>query len=331
MSKKKLNTERLDDLMHKTSVEDNFDMSIINPSIAPIPASTKRALRKTTDPRNLIPNPKNRFTMRRDSEYEALKESIRQSGIHNDIIVKPVPDDPDKFIILSGERRNTIALELELPKVPIKIEEFESDLEEITFLIQENIGTRQKYPLDIARSIQEMEALLNDEEITGRRRDYIGEKLGISSRSVHNYALLIDLPEKIQEWLNNGLLTVTQAQTIASLSKSFQLELMKAVEDVMKDGMDEGQMKAVIKDALTKIVKDAKRAEKGQTKQSEDKKSPNANKALKKAVGCLVPLQEQFTVPKTKKKKEEALQHINAALQLLESMKAKMVEAIDGK
>ncbi len=336
MSTKKINTDKLDNIMQNTSSNMNYDPAILNNGFNnPLPISTKHVLRKQIDPKLLMPNPKKQFNMEEDAEYQALEVAIEQTGINNDLIVKPISDGGAfEYMILSGHRRHQIALKKNMAKVPIKIKEFDSELEETIFLIQENISTRQKHPLDIARSIQELELLMSDDEqISGRKRDVIAEKLGISSRSVYNYALLIDLPVEIQEWLNKNLITVSQAQSISSLPAEYQSELIDLYEADITNETLVGDKKLVIKGLLSTISQKAKRAEKkAENKGPLEENRPKApDKALKKALSCLTPIQNNFAIPKSRKKKEEVIQQIDTALHILEELKLKMTEVISNK
>lgn len=316
MSTKKLNTGKLDNLIQIASNDSELiDRTILPDAAAPL-ATVKRALRKQVDPHTLIDNPRNRFNMRRDEEYIALESSIKQRGIDDDIRVKETEDG--QYMIVSGHRRKKIAIEQGIPKVWIKIDEFKSELDEVLCIIQANITNRAKSPLDIALSIHDLEELINDN--SGRKRDTIAEKLGISSKSVHNYSTLLDLPDIIKSWLMEAILTPSQAYKVASFEQRYQQNLIEAVVPLLNDDMDDTEKKNIIKAEISRITKNINIG----LGKSREKKAPNANKTLNKAVALLLPLHDHLEIPKSRKKKEEAVQQIEAAIKTLESIKGKI-------
>ncbi|MDD2268931.1 MAG: ParB N-terminal domain-containing protein [Eubacteriales bacterium] len=319
MCAKKLDTGRLDNLIQIASNDSELiDRTILSDATVPVVAA-KRALRKQVDPHTLIDNPRNRFNMRRDEEYIALESSIIQRGIDDDIRVKETADG--QYMIVSGHRRKKIAIEQGIPKVWIKIDEFKSELDEVLCIIQANITNRAKSPLDMALSIHDLEELINDN--SGRKRDTIAEKLGISSKSVHNYSTLLDLPDTIKGWLMDAILTPSQAYKVASFEPRHQQNLIEAVSPLLKDDMNDTEKKNIVKSEIARITKGINIGL-GKTR---EKKAPNANKTLNKAVALLIPLHEQLEIPKSRKKKEEAMRQIESAIETLESIKEKIEAA----
>jgi len=92
------------------------------------------------DPAELIPNPDNMFPPLPPEQYQAVKDDIEKNTIHDPLLIRS-EDDP---VILSGENRHTIALELKLPAVPVRyLKEPMVPEDELKFMLRDNIHRRQ--------------------------------------------------------------------------------------------------------------------------------------------------------------------------------------------
>jgi ParB family chromosome partitioning protein len=69
----------------------------------------------------LRPNPRNPRKLFPETELRELALSIRQRGLIQPIIVRPLPNVPDAFEIVAGERRWRAAQQAELHEVPVVV------------------------------------------------------------------------------------------------------------------------------------------------------------------------------------------------------------------
>src|SRR5689334_9074991 len=69
----------------------------------------------------LRPNPRNPRKSFEDSELQELSQSIRDRGIIQPIVVRPMPNLPDAFEIVAGERRWRAAQVAGLHEVPVVV------------------------------------------------------------------------------------------------------------------------------------------------------------------------------------------------------------------
>ncbi len=83
------------------------------------------------------------FSMHDEKKMEEMKESIRISGIHENIIVRKV--DEEKYEIISGHNRVRCAKELNLESVPAKVVEANDDEAKI-IMIDTNLCKRENIP-----------------------------------------------------------------------------------------------------------------------------------------------------------------------------------------
>ena len=80
---------------------------------------------------------------------EELTNSIRERGIIQPIIVRPSPDEEDKFEIIAGERRWQAAQFAGLHEVPVIIINADN-LKSLEFAIVENVQRKDLNPIEEA-------------------------------------------------------------------------------------------------------------------------------------------------------------------------------------
>src|SRR5688500_7766002 len=69
----------------------------------------------------LRPNPRNPRKAFEDAELQELSQSIKDRGIIQPIVVRPMPDKPDSYEIVAGERRWRAAQKAGLHEVPVVV------------------------------------------------------------------------------------------------------------------------------------------------------------------------------------------------------------------
>ncbi|MGH7937345.1 MAG: ParB/RepB/Spo0J family partition protein [Bryobacteraceae bacterium] len=155
----------------------------------------------------IVPSP---LQPRREFAREALDElvdSIRQRGIIQPLIVRPVNDT---FELIAGERRWRASKEVGLTEVPVIVRQA-TDLEVLELSLIENLQRADLNP------IEEAEAYARLAGEFGMRQDDIAQKVGRSRASVANAMRLLDLDQQVQTWVVQGLLSVGHAKVILGL------------------------------------------------------------------------------------------------------------------
>jgi len=92
-------------------------------------------------------NPRNPRQSFDDSELDNLVASVREKGIVQPILVRPVPDSVNLFEIIAGERRWRAAQKAGLHDVPVVIHEV-SDKEALELAIIENVQRADLNPVE---------------------------------------------------------------------------------------------------------------------------------------------------------------------------------------
>lgn len=161
-------------------------------------------------PSFIIANP---FQPRRHfdaQELSNLAASIKEHGILQPIIVRPMPDIDDntdtegkgkhRFQLVAGERRWRAAQEAGLQVIPAIVREV-NDQQALELAVIENVQRHDISPLDAALAYRRLstEFQLSQERIAVR--------VGKSRSAVANTLRLLDLPTEVQQSLHEGLLS----------------------------------------------------------------------------------------------------------------------------
>jgi len=85
---------------------------------------------------------------------DALVDSVRQFGLLQPILVRPVFGDPTSFEIIAGERRWRAAQKAQLHEVPVVIRNLD-DLDALQLALVENLQRADLSPIDEASGYQE--------------------------------------------------------------------------------------------------------------------------------------------------------------------------------
>ena len=146
----------------------------------------------------LRPNPRNPRKNFVDAELDELAESIRQHGVIQPIVARPVRGMPDNFEIIAGERRWRAAQRAGLHDVPIVPVEV-SDNDALQIMIVENVQREDLNPMEEARGYH----LLVDEFRPSPEE--VAKVVGRSRSHVANMMRLTKLPQDVQDLIKESL------------------------------------------------------------------------------------------------------------------------------
>jgi ParB family transcriptional regulator, chromosome partitioning protein len=155
----------------------------------------------------LKPNPRNPRRNFSDAELDDLAASIRQRGIIQPVVVRPVRGAKDAYEIIAGERRWRAAQRAGLHDIPIVPFEA-SDGEALELAIIENVQRTDLNPLEEASGYQ---ALASE---YGHSHDDIAKVVGKSRSHVTNMLRLLKLPEPVKAYISAGKLSAGAARML---------------------------------------------------------------------------------------------------------------------
>ena len=149
--------------------------------------------------------PRRRFD---DDALAELAASIQARGLIQPIVVRPIGD---RFQIVAGERRWRAAQKAQLHEVPVIVRDFD-DVETLEVAIVENI---QRQDLN---AIEEAEAYKRLIAEFGHTQEELGRLVHKSRSHITNLLRLLDLPEKVRDYVATGALSMGHARALISAS-----------------------------------------------------------------------------------------------------------------
>ncbi len=155
-------------------------------------------------------NPRNPRTQFSDVELDDLASSIRERGIIQPIIVRPLANLPDAYEIIAGERRWRAAQRAGLHDVPVVIVEAD-DKTALELAIIENVQRADLNALDEAAGY---EKLISEH---GYTQTDLGSVLGKSRSHVANTLRLLKLPASVREIVAKGDITAGHARALLAV------------------------------------------------------------------------------------------------------------------
>jgi ParB family chromosome partitioning protein len=153
------------------------------------------------------PNPRNPRRDFADAELAELADSIRQHGVIQPIVVRPVKGAQDRYEIIAGERRWRAAQIAGLHEVPI-VPVDASDADALEIAIIENV---QREDLNAMEEAQGYHALSDDFK---RSQEDIAKIVGKSRSHVANMMRLTKLPTEVQAYIASGQLSAGHARAL---------------------------------------------------------------------------------------------------------------------
>ena len=162
-------------------------------------------VKKTLRTAELEPNrdqPRKAFS---DEAITALADSIREHGMLQPILVRPISSGG--YQIVAGERRWRAARMAGLDEVPVTIREL-SDLETMQIAIIENLQRENLNPIEEAAGYNDLI------EKFGMTQEKVAKMVGRSRSAVANAVRILSLPDRVLKMVENGELSAGHARAL---------------------------------------------------------------------------------------------------------------------
>jgi ParB family chromosome partitioning protein len=226
----------------------------------------------------LRPNPRNPRRAFPNAELDELVASLRERGIIQPIVARPVQGATDVYEIIAGERRWRAAQRAGLHEVPVVIIEA-NDAEALQLAIIENVQRADLNPLEEAEGYR---ALIEE---FGNSQDEIAKIVGKSRSHVANTLRLLKLPETIKAYIHSGKLFAGHARMLIG-----QPDAERLAEEIVAHGLNVRQVENLAREA-------AERGGKSRTRAVHRGAGKNANlvaleKRISDALGLAVSIKE---------------------------------------
>jgi ParB family transcriptional regulator, chromosome partitioning protein len=194
---------------------------------------------------------------------EALIDSVKEFGLLQPILVRPIASAPDSYEIVAGERRWRAAQKAQLHDVPVVVRTI-GDQDALQLGLIENLQRADLTAIDEAQAYRRLQ------QDCDQSHDDIARTVGKSRPHVANTIRLLELPDAVQEMVRGGALSAGQARALIGVPDPFAMA---------QRALDE---KLTVRE-LERLGGDFKRRTKGSPPQAEAPKSADT-RALEKRI-----------------------------------------------
>lgn len=150
----------------------------------------------------------------KESELEDLAASLREHGVLQPVLVRPLPGSRKKherYQLIAGERRWRAAERAGLTQIPAIVREVD-DKSALELAIIENV---QRHDISAVESAQAYRRLSNEFSLS---QEQIAARVGKSRVSIANTMRLLDLPDDALDALRNGEITEGHGRALLTAS-----------------------------------------------------------------------------------------------------------------
>lgn len=165
--------------------------------------------RQGIDVDKILPNP---YQPRKEfdrNSIEELKASIKENGLLQPVAVRK--KGGETYELISGERRLRAFKELGFKKIPAIVLEVNSDTKMLEMALTENLQREDLNPIEVAQGYRQ---LIEECKLT---QEQVAAQIGKDRATVANFLRLLKLPEKVQELVASGSLSVGHARALLSI------------------------------------------------------------------------------------------------------------------
>lgn len=143
-----------------------------------------------------------------EAALDELAESIRNEGVLQPLLVRPLPDG--NYEIVAGERRWRAGKKVNLRQIPVIIKEF-TDEQALAIALIENLQREDLNPMEEALGYKELRDKFN------LNQNEIAVRVGKNRSTVANTLRLLQLPLAFQESLISGQITQGHARPLLAV------------------------------------------------------------------------------------------------------------------
>lgn len=167
------------------------------PSRAPMTLPTAHLRAGKYQPRTIFEN------------IDVLVDSVRQFGLLQPILVRPVAGEPESYEIIAGERRWRAAQKAQLHEVPVVVRNLD-DLDTLQLALVENLQRTDLTAIDEAQGYRR---LISDFHQT---QEDVARTMGKSRPHVANTLRLLELPEPVRDMISRDEISAGHGRALLS-------------------------------------------------------------------------------------------------------------------
>lgn len=187
---------------------------------------------------NLHPFENHPYTVKDDAEMSDLVDSIREHGILNPLIVRPIEGKEDEYEIISGHRRRHAAETLQMKKLPCIVHYVDRDAATV-MMVDSNCQRSELLPSEKARAYK---MKMDAQNRQGQRTDLTSCPLGTKSvkdekpaeesiRQIYRYIRLTYLIPELLQFVDDGKIKMRPAVEMSYLDEDTQRDIVDCIDE----------------------------------------------------------------------------------------------------
>lgn len=181
------------------------------------------------------PNPDQPRTVFQSGAIEELAQSIKEDGVIQPILLKPVGS---RFLVVVGERRWRASKLAGLSEIPAVIRDV-SEEKILEIALVENIQREDLNPIEIATALQR---LANEFQLS---HEELAQRTGKDRTTVTNLLRLLRLPRDVQDLVGEKKISMGHARALLSLPEEDQQRT--AAARIVRQGLSVRQVEQLVK------------------------------------------------------------------------------------
>ncbi len=170
------------------------------------------------------------------SSLDELTDSIRQHGVLQAVVVRPLGDG---YELIAGERRTRAARAAGLTSIPASIRVDVTDEHMLELALVENVQRQDLDPIERARGFRQMAEQLS------LTQEQVADRVGLKRATVANHMRLLELPEIAQQAVQSGLLTMGHARALLGLARPERI--VDLVGRIVREGLSVRDVEGLVR------------------------------------------------------------------------------------
>jgi ParB family chromosome partitioning protein len=158
-----------------------------------------------------------------EDQLAELRDSIREHGVVQPVVVRPGADD-GRYILVLGERRLRASRMAGKETIPALVRRL-SPQQAAEMTVLENVVREDLNPMEQAEAYR---VLSQEFKLT---QVQIAERIGVARESVANHLRLLRLPEEVKEHVAHGRISFSQARELLALES--REHILMVAEDLL--------------------------------------------------------------------------------------------------
>ena len=207
---------------------------------------------RTLPVEKIRPNP---FQPRKDfqpEELEELAKSIKENGLLQPLMVRPVPGGRDLWELVAGERRLRAVSQLGWFEVPALIREV-GDQTLLVLALVENLQREALGPLEEAEGYRVLS------EDFGLTQGEIAQAMGKDRSTVANTLRLLQLPPSVRKLVDKGALSAGHVRPLLTMED--QLQAAELARTAVREGWSVRRMEEMVKKGRGAVKKEGRKTQ----------------------------------------------------------------------